>query len=118
MLDGYCKADPPTVKKLPVQSDIPELLVTNVYSGNKTQKSKATADLTMISFYYLLQVDKYSVKGSRNSTKQTVQFKYKDITFFRKHDRGKLRWLPCNAAGSLIVTANRATFKLDNQKNG
>jgi hypothetical protein len=57
------------------------------------------------------------VKGSRNSTKQTVQFKYEDVTFFCKNDRGKLCWLPCNAADSLIATTNRATLKLDNQKN-
>jgi hypothetical protein len=117
MLDGYHKADPSTVKKLPVQLDIPELLVTNIYSGKETQKSKATAELTMIAFYYLLRVGEYTVKGSCNSTKQTVQFKYKDITFFRKHNRGKLHWLPRNAADSLIATNDGATSKLDNQKN-
>ena len=109
---------PPLSKKLPVQSDIPKLLVINAYSNGKTQKSKVTADLTMIAFYYLLWVCKYTVKGSCNSTKQTVQLKYKDITFFHKNDRGKLCWLPCNAADSLIATANGATLKLDNKKIG
>jgi hypothetical protein len=61
MLDGYRKADPPTVKNLPVQLDTPKLLVMNGYSGNKTQNSKATADLTMIAFYYLLWVGKYMI---------------------------------------------------------
>jgi hypothetical protein len=32
----------------------------------------------MIAFYYLLRVGEYTVKGSRNNTKQTVQFKYKE----------------------------------------
>jgi hypothetical protein len=114
MLDGYHKADPPTFKKLPVQLDIPKLLVTNANSNNETQKSKATADLIMIAFYYLLQVGKYRVKGSQNSTKETVQFKYKDVTFFRKNDRGKLRWLPHNATDSLIATADGATLILVN----
>jgi hypothetical protein len=59
MLDGYRKADPPTAKKLPVQLDTPELLVMNADRGDKTQKSKATADLTMIEFYYLLWVGEY-----------------------------------------------------------
>ncbi len=58
------------------------------------------------------------MKGSRNSTKQTVQLKYKDIIIFCKNDRGKLRWLPPNASDSLIATANGATLKLDNKKIG
>jgi hypothetical protein len=39
----------------------------------------------MIAFFYLLQVGEYTVKGSRNNTKQTVQFKYEDVTFFKKN---------------------------------
>ncbi len=54
----------------------------------------------------------------RNSTKQTVQFKYEDITFFRKNARRQLRCLPQNAPDELIATADGATLKLDNQKNG
>jgi hypothetical protein len=97
---------PPLSKKLPVQSDIPKLLVINAYSNGKTQKSKVTADLTMILFYYLLWVGEYMVKGSSNSTKQTVWFKHEDVTFFRKNDRGKLCWLPRNATDSLNATAD------------
>ena len=44
----------------------------------------------MIAFYYLLRVGEYIVKGLRNNTKQTVQFKYKDITFFKKKNHGEL----------------------------
>ena len=94
MLDGYGKEDPATIKKLPVQADVPELLVSTAYQGAGTQMDNAAADLSMIAFYYLLQVGKYTVKGSRNSTKQTVQFKYEDVTFFRKNVRGQLRCLP------------------------
>jgi hypothetical protein len=39
-------------------------------------------------------------------------------TFFKKNEYGKLRCLPRNAAPSLIATADGATMKLDNQKNG
>jgi hypothetical protein len=59
-----------------------------------TEKDKAAADLTLIAFYYLLRVGEYTVKGLHNSTKQTVQFKYEDVTFFRKINRGELRCLP------------------------
>jgi hypothetical protein len=118
MLDGYRKEDPATIKKLPVQSDVPELLVTTAYNGMGTEMEKAAADLILIAFYYLLRVGEYTVKGSRNSTKQTVQFKYKDITFFCKNARGQLRCLPRDAPDHLIATADGATLKLDNQKNG
>ncbi len=68
-------------------------------------------------FYYLLQIGEYTIKGTRNKTKQTVQFKYKDITFFKKNSDGKLRCLPRNAPANLIGNADGATMKLDNQKN-
>ena len=90
MLDGYRKVDPATRKKLPVQSDVPVLLVEMAYEQGTTQRQRATADLTMIAFYYLLRVGKYTVKGSCNNTKQTVQFKYEDVTFFKKNNRGEL----------------------------
>ena len=118
MLDGYGKEDPATIKKLPVQADVPELLVSTAYQGTGTAQNKAAVDLTMIAFYYLLRVGEYTVKGSRNSTKQTVQFKYEDVTFFRKNNRGQLRCLPRNAPDDLISSADGATLKLDNQKNG
>jgi len=118
MLDGYGKEDPATIKKLPVQADVPELLVSTAYQGSGTARDKASADLTMIAFYYLLRVGEYTIKGSRNSTKQTVQFKYEDVTFFRKNASGHLRCLPRNAPDHLIASADGATLKLDNQKNG
>jgi len=72
----------------------------------------------MVAFYYLLRVGKYTVKGLRNNTKQTVQVKYEDITFFKKNNHGELRCLPWDAPAHLISSANGATLKLDNQKNG
>jgi hypothetical protein len=53
MLDGYWKVHLATRKKLPVQSDVPELLVETVYQQGATQCQWAAADLTMIAFYYL-----------------------------------------------------------------
>ncbi len=54
MLDGYRKVDPATQKKLPVQSDILELLVEMAYQPGTPKRQRTTADLTMIAFYYLL----------------------------------------------------------------
>jgi hypothetical protein len=118
MLDGYRKVDPATQKKLPMQSNVPELLVETAYASVTPERQQATADLTMIAFYYLLWVGEYTVKGSQNSTKQTVQFKYEDVSFFKKNTRGQLRCLPRDAPPYLMSTADGATLKLDNQKNG
>jgi hypothetical protein len=118
MLDGYRTVNPATQKKLPMQSNVPELLVKTAYASVTPERQRATADLTMIAFYYLLWVGEYTVKGSQNSTKQTVQFKYKDVSFFKKKTPGQLRCLPRDAPPYLISTADGATLKLDNQKNG
>ena len=109
MLDGYRIVDPATRKKLPVQSDVPKLLVETAYQQGTTQRQRAPADLTMIAFYYLLWVGKYTVKGSPNNTNHTVQFKY---------EGGELRCLLRDAPVHLISSADGATLKLDNQKNG
>ncbi len=47
-----------------------------------------------------------------------MQFKYEDVTVFKKNTVGQLICLPLNAQAHLIATADSATMKLDNQKNG
>jgi hypothetical protein len=79
MLDGYSKADPPTRKMLPVEADVPELLVEMGYGKEGTIHTKAIGDLALIAFYYLLRIGEYTVKGKRNNTKQMVQFKLEDV---------------------------------------
>ena len=122
MLDGYTKADPPTQKKLPVEVDVPELLVEMGYGKTGSTLSQAVGDLSLITFYYLLRIGEYTVKRQRDrarqARKQTVQFKVEDVTFFKTDKHGVLRCLPRNAPFSLIMTAESATLKLDNQKNG
>ena len=116
-LNGWRKEDPPTTKQLPVKANVPKLLAERGCTRNTTELDWAIGDLTLIAFYYLLRIREYTIKGTRNKTKQTVQFKYEDITFFKKNSDGKLRCLPCNAPANLIGNADGATMKLDNQKN-
>jgi hypothetical protein len=71
----------------------------------------------MIAFYYLLRIEEYTIKDKCNNTKQTVQFKFENVSFYKKNSRGNLRYLPCDASDELIMTADGATLKLDNQKN-
>ena len=77
---------------------------------------KEVGDLTSISFYYLLRVAEYIIKGSRSNTKQKVEFKWEDAMFFRKEKEGRLRKFPINATGNDIITAYGATLKIENKK--
>lgn len=96
----------------------PSFLATLGRGPAATELDRAVGDMAIIAFYYLLRIGEYTIKGKRNETKQTVQFKMEDITFFRKNSQGKLRCLPRDAPEHLIMSADGATLKLDNQKNG
>lgn len=117
MLDGWRKYDPPTSKKLPVEADVPEYLCKLGTAPHASALESAVGDLIVIAFYYLLRVGEYTCKGTRNSAKQTVQFKIEDVTFFKRYN-GRLQQLPRNASTADIMSAHSATLKLDNQKNG
>jgi hypothetical protein len=118
MLDGFCKADPPTTKQLPVEADVPEFLVKLGLASEARKLNRAVGDLSLIAFYYLLRIGEYTTKGARNNSKQTEEFKMGDIMFFAKDTNGNLRCLPHDAPDVLIANAEGATMKLDNQKNG
>jgi hypothetical protein len=117
-LDGWRHKDPPTSKKLLVKFDIPEYLVNESGHCLATALDQAVADLTTIAFYYLLHVGEYTVKQNNNEMKRTVQFKMEVITYFRKDKLGRIMCLSQNAPLTDILTADGATLKLDNQKNG
>ena len=59
----------------------------------------------------------YSEK-KRNKTKQTVQFKLEDTICFCRYSKGHLRQMPINSLDEEILSADGATLKLNNQKNG
>jgi hypothetical protein len=88
MYNGWRKEDPPTTKQLPVESDVLEYITNLGRVRGSTALDQAIGDLVLIAFYYLLHIGEYTVKGSRNNTKQTVQFKLEDVTFFRKNEMG------------------------------
>ena len=88
------------------------------FAPDASELDHAIGDLTMIDFYYLLRIGDYTTKGVRNNSKQTEEFKLVDITFFSKDARGQLRCLPRDTPMDLILAAEGATMKLDNQKNG
>ncbi len=118
MMTGWKKEDPPTIKKLPVGIDVPEYISLCSLRPTATEHDKAAADLILIAFYYLLRVGEYTIKHTRNESKQTVQFRMQDVTFFKRDRTGNLRQLPRAAPHTDIMSADSATLKLDNQKNG
>jgi hypothetical protein len=122
MLGGYMKADLPTKKKLPVEANVPELLIKMGYGKSSSLQAQAVGDLSLITFYYLLRIGEYTVKHQRDQVKrakkQNVQFKLEDVTFFKTDKKGILQCLLHDAPYSLIMTVESATLNLDNQKNG
>jgi hypothetical protein len=58
------------------------------------------------------------MKGKKNNNKQTVQFNLEDIRFFKQNKMSTLVCLPSNASASVIMTADSATLRLNNQNNG
>ena len=61
MLDSYAKADPPTQKKLPVEADVPELLTEMGYGKLGAVQAQAVGDQSLIAFYYIVRIGKYTV---------------------------------------------------------
>lgn len=116
--DGWRKEDPATEKKLPVEVDVPEYIATIGSQAAATPLQTCVGDLVLIAFYYLLRIGEYTGKPSRNSSKQTVQFRVKDVTFFKRDKSGRLRQLPRHSPDHLLLAADSATLKLENQKNG
>jgi hypothetical protein len=118
MIEGYNKQDPPTKKMLPAKANVPELLVEMGYSKSGLLHAQAIGDLSLIAFYYLLRIGEHTVKGKCNNINQTVQFKLEDVIFFKKNKAGTLVCLPRTAPASIVMSADSATLKPDNQKNG
>ena len=88
ILNRWRKEDPPTTKQLPVEADVPELLAENGRNGNATELDRALGDLTLIAFYYLLHIGEYTIKGTRNETKQTCNLNLKTSPFSKRTPQG------------------------------
>jgi hypothetical protein len=115
-IDGYRKQIPVSQKKLLVEADVPKYLIECALDPSASELNKVVGDLSLIAFYYLLQVGEYTVKGKKDNSKQTVQFKMEDIHFFARDKRGCLRCLPQDASDKDITAATGKALKLDNQK--
>jgi hypothetical protein len=56
-------------KNLPVEADVPEYLNKCTLDPSASELNKTVGDLSLIAFYYLLQVGEYTVKGKKDNSK-------------------------------------------------
>ena len=118
ILDGFKKWDKPTNKKLPVEVDVVELLCIMGHMGYATTKDAVLGDWALIAFYDLLHIGEYTQKGSRNESKQTVEFCMMDVIFFEFDSKGRLQQMPRDASDERVKKVAGAALRLSNQKNG
>ena len=67
-----------------MEADVPKCLAEWGQRHSATELDRAVGNLTLVAFYYLLWIGEYTIKDNRNETKQMVQFKREDITFFKR----------------------------------
>ena len=112
------KTQPPVKNISPVEVNLPELICEHGLNPLTCEHSKAVGDLVMIVFYYLLRCGEYCVNTKEPGKKQTVQFRVKDVTFFKRDVGGRLRQLPKKTPDWMLCCADSATLNISNQKNG
>lgn len=123
-VNKYRAKDPPPKQKLAVPAVFPKYLFI-VEKKSENECTKAIGKLTMIAFYYLLRLGKYTpIRGASSSQKsnkkkqsrkapktRTVQFWVKEIGFWRENKillhRSKL---------SELLSASSVTLIISNQK--
>eukprot|EP00957_Ditylum_brightwellii_P158818 12088355-Ditylum_brightwellii.AAC.1 len=77
--------------------------------------TQAAADLTLVSFYFLLRVGEYTLprkvtcNGVWKQATRTVQFRIGNVGLYKD---GKL--LECNAPITMLLQADAATLKISN----
>ena len=117
-LEGFRRDDDPAIPQLAV----PISLCNHIQKNSKLttyDTVTATADLITIAFYYLLRVGEYTspkkvrVNGVWKRATRTRQFRVGDVGFFKNH-----KLLPRRSPLNILLTADSATLKISNQKNG
>ena len=101
-----------------VPKEVPEAACKLAYLTNSS-RLQAAGDLTVVAFYFLLRSGEYTKprKVKRNGkmvrATRTVQFRVQDVGFWKNG-----RILPRHSPLELLLTADAATMKISNQKNG
>ena len=118
LIEGFRREDPPSTPQLAVPISVPEECQQAAYQTNNDH-TRASGDLAIIAFYYLLRVGEYTkpkirlVNGQNKRLTRTIQFSIKNIGFFKDN-----KILPRRSKLSVLKTAESCTLKISNQKNG
>ena len=119
MVEGLRREDPPAVPQLAVPVTVAHHAFAEGLFFAESEKLKASGCLASIAFYFLLRVGEYTKPRfvTRNNKKvratRTIQFSVGNIGFFKD---GKI--LPKTSPLEVLLTADAATLKISNQKNG
>lgn len=111
MLESMRREDPVPIPKLAVPPTVPAW-IQEVGLLSSSPKKQAIGDLAVIAFYYLLRVGEYTIRNPKKPTR-THQFRVMDVTFWRD---GNI--LPNSSPLKTLLTADEATLRISNQKNG
>ena len=117
-LEGFRREDPPAIPQLAVPVKVTKEAVQQAYK-NRCPQQQAIGDLIVIAFFYLLRSGEYTkpkmVKenGAWKRATRTKQFRIMDVGFYKD---GKI--LPRRSPLHHLETAESATLKISNQKNG
>ena len=117
-LEVFRRADPPSVPQLAVTVTVPHAAFTDGITSTDPFVRRIRC-LILVAFYFLLQVVKYTkprtvVKDVRRvRATRTKQFVVGNVVFFHN---GVV--IPRTEPLSTLLTADLATLKIPNQKNG
>jgi hypothetical protein len=111
LLKSYRNADP--VPKPQLALPVHTIATAGQHYQAPQAAVRATADLVITAFFFLLRVGEYTMPKKQQRTR-TVQFRLQDVTFRRANNTIIQR----NAPLAELAAAASVTLFLDNQKNG
>jgi hypothetical protein len=118
MIEGFRREDPPSIPQLAVPVSVPTMCYTAGRISND-EKKRATGDLVLIAFYFLLRVGEYTQpkfvnqNGEKRRSTRTKQFSVGNVGFFKNS-----KLVPRTSSLAMLLSCDAATLKITNQKNG
>ena len=109
LLDAYKQQDPLVLSQLAVPLEL--ILSAQDLLPSRGIQYKRAAQLITIAYFYLLRVGEYTKPRKKT---RTVQFRIKDVLFWKNG----ISLDPRSTQPDILRTANTATLRIVNQKNG
>lgn len=116
-IEGFRRDNPPSIPQLAVPVSVPEEAAQIGHASNDPFH-KAVGDLSLVAFYFLLRSGEYTKprrvrhNNAMVPATRTRQFRVKDVGFW-KNGKQLSRYQPL----SILLTADAASMRIDNQKN-